>query len=262
MGKSVGKNQSLFLNWRTVEEFWLIKMLFVNALVIALGLLQVISVNAAPSDDKTTTTPKPGPGPKSDPKCAEITESDCSLPVGHIIPSVAALHVKDIPNCGNLCSITKACSFFIWDRESSACSLYDDEAVQTCKRKGQPTKPSDCTKDPCKDFENQECDIDGNLIEHFKGIDTEQTCQKICAYIQGCEYIVYGNAKKDCEIRSAAGFKCRQIKGIKSATYTADCDRNEKWLKLLNSNMYDNYFLFFNSITCRLLDLVLLIFIK
>merc|ERR1719447_2605621 len=184
-----------------------------NALAIAVGLLQVISVTPAPSGNGTTPNLK----------CAQVTQSECTWNKSPIYSPYGA---DSITQCQTQCKGQAGCSIFTWDRESKQCSLYPADAIQTCKRIGKPKSPAECSADPCAEFQNQECTMDGNMLDHFPSVISVDMCAKICqSGVNGCEYFEYGanSDKKECEIRSEATFHCTVFKGSAKATYNKAC---------------------------------------
>merc|ERR1712168_136723 len=200
-----------------------------NALAIALGLLQVISVIAGPTIKTTTTTTTTKKSDTANPKCAQITQSECTWDKSPLYSPYGAYTIE---SCQTMCFGETDCATFIWDRNTKQCTLYSKDAKQTCKRIGKPKQPAtDCSSDPCADFQNQECTMDGNMLDHFPSVSTEDRCAKICLTgAQGCAYFVYGALadSKECEIRSTDTFKCTVFKGTATGKYDKSCDATDK----------------------------------
>jgi len=220
--------------------------MYIKTLAIALGLLQVLSADAkdtttttkkttTTTKKTTTTTKKPDP-PTTSAACAEFTVDSCTdeakdaFRTTHDTLTIAA--------CQGLCEDYPKCKSYIFDRKNTRCHLYAMDYTPTCDTQGmpydhkkavkdQPTQAS-CkdAKDPCDGFENQVCQFNGDLLDHFPEVGTADTCKKICSHMPNCQYIVYDTKTQDCELRKNPSFKCDLFKGSKDKTYTTDCDKS------------------------------------
>jgi len=181
--------------------------------------LQALTAYAAPSVGDVTVD-----------ACAKFTVGDCyknkttsdEFPFETFKPE----HTTDGSECQEFCDIIykKFCKFYIYDRRQNLCTLWNvdsDKYLNTCKLHGGPksTKQDACetkAKDPknpkCIDFTNEMCIYEGQILETFRYIDDESTCQDICDYSEICKYYVYDSENKECETYDKDSFNCDMVK--------------------------------------------------
>jgi len=193
------------------------------ALVLA---LQVISAFAAPNlkDDP----------PTADKDCDKFVVDQCMRPKGKDNFAFETVNTETADGCLYYCNTiygASKCKFFIFDRRQNLCELWKikvEDYEGTCHKKGGPKADvnTKCKDNPCSKFQNEYCILEGNILEHFSEITDETTCQKACDHYEACQYYMYDDVTKDCELRDSDKFNCDMVRGSPDAKDYKDCNPN------------------------------------
>jgi len=199
---------------------------------LVFGLQAVVAALAAPSFTDVSD------GGSSD--CGKFVVDRCYKGPSTLKFPFETEFSTDVSDCQFYCDIIYKdyCSFFLFDRKENQCQFWNITLAAyqgTCDRVGGPKtivpseKSTTCKDDKCFAFENAMCIFEGNVLEHFTLIDSEETCQKVCDHMPLCKYYVYDKETRDCDVRDSDKFNCDILRGTKgSVDYKAsNCDSND-----------------------------------
>jgi len=144
----------------------------------------------------------------------------------------ATTNAEPIEFCSLRCNSQPECKFFAYNYKKSQCNLYytqeKDNFQSFCEELSGPkgadgSKSIDqctiSTSDPCKGITQSSCQYNGEIINTYPDVTTEELCQEFCQASPDCLSYNFEKKLAECRLRKSDDKTCDQViveKGVTS----------------------------------------------
>jgi len=155
--------------------------------------------------------------------CEKFTVGKCDPSKDEIIATYHLPSETEGVNslCQQVCQIQEGCNFFVYNKESEDCILFQYRYLESCAQIGGLAKPSidECSagiENTCDTFVQEDCTFAGNDVFHETSVTDSHSCQKLLetiGFAYNAVYFIYDSSEHKCTFFDSDEFECNSLSG-------------------------------------------------